>query len=89
MTGTKEENGIVYFDEPRTVHFLKFAFEHMGCDSIALRDSVDDPTKIKIVAYAANKSANPLLQLVLKTKYGLENYVTMRHMSEMEAYSID
>ncbi|MBQ6735580.1 MAG: hypothetical protein IJR00_11825 [Lachnospiraceae bacterium] len=84
-----EADGLIFYESPLTVKYLDFAFQHMGCDSIAVRDSVFEPDKTKIVAYASAKEYNPQLWKVFKSDYGKENYAIMKHMSEAEAYSID
>ena len=85
---TRQENGIVYFDKPVTMNFLEFAFDHLGCDAIATRESSMDLEKTDIVAYASEEKYNNLLRKILYEKFGKEHYVTMGGISEVQAYGI-
>ena len=85
---TREENGIIYYQNPHNLDWLEFAFRHLGCDAIALNDAVCDLKNVKIIAYAASKEKNHELYEVFKKNYGDGSYTVMLHIGEWEANGI-
>ena len=80
--------GIICYDVPLITNFYEFAFQHLNCDSIALKDSLKDPKSTAIIAYATSMDYNLALRKLFEKKYQGGKYIIMRHISDKEVDAI-
>ena len=85
---TTEQDGIVFFDKPKTVDYLEFLFDHIGCDMIITMESADRGNTNDVVAFASSKEKNPTLRRIFKTRYNNGKYLIHHHISEEQANGI-
>ena len=85
---TRQENGIVYFNKPTTLDWLKFTFQHLDCNAIAIDNGDDDLRQTTLVAYASSREYNRVLERIFKERYQGGAYGLMVGVSEWEANGI-
>lgn len=86
MAGTYEKNGIVYFEEPYSIDYSDWAFQHLDCDSIVERQDTYSDT-LKVICYAKSSEFNGRLMNLWRTEYANEKL--FRGMGASEVNSID
>ncbi len=86
MLNTTVENGIVYYEEPVATNFIAFASNHIDCDAIATREGSSDLGNTMLVAYASDVRYNRKLKDIFYEKFGKEQYIIMRGLSEVQGY---
>lgn len=64
---THEKEGIVYFNEPYKVNFWEWIDEHIGLDTLIMKNPVKlEKDVIYVIAFAKNKSYNAKLNAINK-----------------------
>ena len=87
MAETYEKDGIIYFKEPYRVDFWDWIDEHIGIDTLFVKNPVELKNDIiYVVAYAKNKIYNAKLSEMNKSR---EDTTLVRGIPEEEVYSID
>lgn len=87
MAETYEKDGIIYFKEPYRVDFWDWIDEHIGIDTLFIKNLVELKNDIiYVVAYAKSKFYNAKLSEINKSR---EDTTLVRGISEEEVCSID
>ena len=87
MAETYEKEGILYFKEPFQSDLVEWSDDHLGLNTIILKNSEDFGNRIiHVVAVSTDKSYNDALFDVKKTLNGVE---ILMGVPEEEVNSID
>lgn len=89
MSNSKVVDGLVYFDTPYKVNFVKFGYAHLDCDSIVTKESVLlGEAEVDVICYSSSKEYNDKLREIFNAKYKGKGYCLMQRISSAEANSI-
>lgn len=87
MNETYEQEGIVYFKEPYKTDFWDWIDDHIGVDTLFVKNPVElENDVIYVIAYAKDKMYNAKLSEINKSR---EDTTLVRGIPEEEIYSID
>lgn len=76
--------GIKVLEQPEKVNTLEWAFEHIGCDALVVKD--DSCNTMTILAYSTNVKFNKNLYELQKSN---SNSIIFKNTDENEVNSID
>lgn len=87
MSETYEKEGIIYFKEPFKTDFWEWIDEHVGIDTLFVKNPVElEKDIIYVLAYAKDKSYNVKLSEINKSR---QDTTLVRGIPEEEVHAID
>ncbi len=87
MSETYEKDGIIYFKEPFRADFWEWIDEHIGVDTMFIKNPVElEEDIIYVVVYAKDKGNNAKLSEINRSR---QDTTLVRGIPEEEVCSID
>ena len=85
MQNSKVLNGIVFFETPYEVNWVKFGYEHLDCDSIITKESLlRGEAEVEVICYSSSKEYNDKLRKLFNAKYNGKGYCYMQGTSSVK-----
>jgi hypothetical protein len=86
MPENYEKDGIIYFNTPYAIEYQNWIGEHLDCDSIITKESVNE-SKVCIICYASKEKYNEALRQLRDKKY--PSHIIMQGLGHEEVNCID